>query len=78
MHAPKVTARSFSMWPGPKWQDTNTASEADTLRTALCKSETIVSIVCLSDILSLTHPLSKYLQTTNIDLKTVKNTLDNT
>ena len=32
-----------------KWQDAYTAFEADTLRTALCKTDTTVSIVYLSD-----------------------------
>lgn len=51
------------------WKDPSTSSKARGLVSALCDSEILMAIVCLSDILSCTLPLSRFFQQKNIDLK---------
>ncbi|KAJ8682083.1 hypothetical protein QAD02_017875 [Eretmocerus hayati] len=50
------------------WRDSQTAAKARALRLALCDSQFLVALVSLSDILSLTHPLSVLLQKSTIDV----------
>lgn len=50
------------------WKDRKTAGKASLLITALCESQLIIGLFCLSDVLSLTLPLSRILQKETIDL----------
>lgn len=45
-----------------EWREIESASKAKSLIAALCSSDFIVTIVCISEVLSLTLPLSRYLQ----------------
>lgn len=51
-----------------QWQELETASKARSLIAALSESEFIISIVSLSDVLSITLPLSRYLQKEEVSL----------
>lgn len=51
-----------------KWKDRNTAGQATVLLAALCNSDFLIGLYCLSDILSLTHSLSELLQKKALDL----------
>ncbi|KAL4153097.1 hypothetical protein QTP88_000930 [Uroleucon formosanum] len=51
------------------WEDSKTASDAQCLRHVLCSSEFIIASVCLNDVLGTTVSLSRFLQTSSIDLK---------
>ncbi|CAH1100927.1 unnamed protein product [Psylliodes chrysocephalus] len=62
-----------------EWRDPSTAGKAASLVTTLCNTQFMVSVLCLSDVLSLTQSLSKLLQKTALDLNgsavQVKNTI---
>jgi hypothetical protein len=51
-----------------EWRDPSTAGKAASLVRTLCNAQFILSVLCLSDILSLTQSLSKLLQKTTLDL----------
>jgi hypothetical protein len=51
-----------------EWRDPNTAGKAASLVRTLFNAQFILSVLCLSDILSLTQSLSKLLQKTALDL----------
>lgn len=61
------------------WIDNKTSSSASTLLNAICTSEFIVSILSLIDVLKITLPLSRLLQTPSLDgieaAKAVENTV---
>lgn len=59
------------------WQDVDSSSKADTLRNSLLKTEFIVTMFCLSEILSYTVNLSKILQGTQIDKATAGSIVSN-
>lgn len=61
-----------------KWNDSTSSSKARTLRIALIDTETLVAIICLSDILSCTKQLSEFFQRTGIDLKCAQEMLSDT
>ncbi|KAK3909297.1 52 kDa repressor of the inhibitor of the protein kinase [Frankliniella fusca] len=50
------------------WADSAASSKANSLRNSMTDSFFLVSVLCLSDILSLTSPLSKILQKKNLSL----------
>lgn len=54
------------------WSESDSASKASTLKHALCCCEFIVTIFCLSDVLSLTLGLSRKLQNVSIDFCAAK------
>lgn len=56
-----------------EWNDNTSSSKANILLKSLCDSEFILTMFCLSDIFSITLPLSKYLQGCNIDLNSASN-----
>lgn len=60
------------------WEDSHTASQALALRSSLCTTEILVAIVCLSDLLTCTLPLSKFFQSSSITLHTAQNLLNDT
>ncbi|XP_039298901.1 52 kDa repressor of the inhibitor of the protein kinase-like [Nilaparvata lugens] len=51
-----------------EWKDKKTSGKASLLITALCDSKLIIGLFCLSDILSLSLPLSRILQKETLDL----------
>ncbi|XP_061706345.1 zinc finger MYM-type protein 1-like [Cydia pomonella] len=51
-----------------EWHDPSTAGKAASLVTTLTNQQFIVSVLCLSDVLSVTQSLSKILQKTVLDL----------
>lgn len=63
-----------------EWRDPNTAGKDASLILNLCNSQFLLSLLCLSDVLSLTQPLSKLLQKPATDLNDstshVKNTIN--
>ena len=59
-----------------KWKDVDTALKAQGLVKSLSNSETIVAIICLSDLLTCTKSLSEYFQRVNIDILSAKKELD--
>ena len=61
-----------------EWEDLDAAAKAKSLQTSLCDSETLFGIFCLSDVLSITLPLSKFFQRINIDLKSSQEILNDT
>lgn len=61
-----------------EWEDLDAATKAKSLQTSLCDSETLFGIFCLSDVLSITLPLSKFFQKINIDLKSSQEILNDT
>ena len=50
------------------WKDANTASKAHSLMLAMCDTEFIIALCCLSSVLSYTKQLSLALQTEDLDL----------
>lgn len=60
------------------WKDIQTAAKARTLKISLCDSEFLITITCLSDLLSCTLPLSRFFQKTQIDLKSAQDMLKDT
>lgn len=60
------------------WHDINAASKAKCLKIALCESEFLIAMVCLSDILATTLQLSLFLQRVDIDVKTARDTVSDT
>ncbi|KAK3909080.1 52 kDa repressor of the inhibitor of the protein kinase [Frankliniella fusca] len=60
-----------------KWEDASTASKASQLKAALSDSFFLVSVMCLSDILALTLPLSKLFQKPTLNLDTGAETITN-
>jgi len=54
------------------WQDTETSSKACTLLRGICCCQFIMSLFSLSDVLSVTAPLSRMFQTVNFDIYTAK------
>ncbi|CAH0552598.1 unnamed protein product [Brassicogethes aeneus] len=61
-----------------KWQDPKTTSDARSLIRSICYTEFIVSMISLSDVLSVTRPLSLLLQAPSIDLNQATEALKNT
>jgi predicted RNA-binding protein YlxR (DUF448 family) len=59
-----------------KWDDRDSSSKANILVHALSSSEFIVSLFALCDVLSVTLPISKKLQTVKIDCMEAKATVD--
>ena len=59
-----------------KWKDVEASTKAKGLMKSLQDIDTIVAIICLSDLLSCTQGLSKFLQKVNTDLRSAKNELD--
>ncbi|KAK3909764.1 52 kDa repressor of the inhibitor of the protein kinase, partial [Frankliniella fusca] len=57
------------------WDDTSTSSKASQLKAALTNSFFLVSVMCLSDILALTLPLSKLFQKSTLNLDTAAETI---
>lgn len=51
-----------------KWSDSSISSKAMSLKSTICTSNFIVTVVCLSDVLSFTLPLSRFFQKKKIDL----------
>jgi len=60
------------------WEDPNTASQTLALRKSLCSTRVLVAIVCLSDLLTCTLPLSKFFQSSSLTLHTAQNLLNDT
>jgi hypothetical protein len=58
-----------------RWDDTQTSSKASSFAHALCSCEFIVSIFALCDVLSVTLPISKQLQSVQIDFQEAKTTI---
>lgn len=52
-----------------KWEERDSASKANGLIHAICCSDFILTIFCLCDVLSVTLPLSRLLQTVSLDLQ---------
>nr|CAI5869964.1 unnamed protein product [Callosobruchus analis] len=61
-----------------KWNNPKTTSDARSLIKATCDAEFIISIICLSDVLSITRPLSLLLQAPSLDLIHASEALKNT
>ncbi|KAG0420159.1 hypothetical protein HPB47_003636, partial [Ixodes persulcatus] len=61
-----------------KWQETKTAANAKILHVALSDDEFKVSIVCLSDLLANTLPLSRLFQKECVDIHETRNALGDT
>ena len=59
-----------------KWKDKDSSGKAQGLIKALTKTDTLVAIVSLSDLLTCTKGLSKFLQNINIDVKSARNELN--
>jgi hypothetical protein len=57
------------------WKDASSSSKAKTLLNALCDSEFVVSVNSLSDVFSVTMPLSRLYQKEAIDIKRAKDIL---
>lgn len=51
------------------WEEGESAAKARSLELALCNTEFIITLFALSDVVSVTMPLSKLLQKTNIDVQ---------
>lgn len=60
------------------WGDTATSSKAAGLSLALRSTEFLVTLICLSDVLSCTMPLSRFLQSKNVDLKSAQDMMNRT
>lgn len=71
---PKILAGLESLGT---WHDSSTSSKAAQLRAALTDSSFLVSVMCLSDILALTLPLSKLFQKKSLNLDTASETVTN-
>ena len=54
------------------WRDQKTSAKASCLVAALSQPQFIIAVICLSDVLSVTEPLSKILQSTSMDLKSAR------
>jgi hypothetical protein len=52
-----------------KWEERDSSSKANGLIHAICCSDFILTIFCLCDVLSVTLPLSRLLQTVSLDLQ---------
>ena len=52
-----------------KWEERDSSIKANWLIHAICCSDFILTIFCLCDILSVTLPLSRLLQTVSLDLR---------
>ena len=52
-----------------EWKDKQTASSATQLLHSICRFEFLISLYVINEVFEITLPLSKYLQTENIDLK---------
>lgn len=61
-----------------QWRDPKTSSKANTLIHALCESNFLVAVVCLSDVLSNTQTLSYFLQKKQIDIKSAQGMIQDT
>lgn len=61
-----------------EWKESVTAVKARGLRMALCDGQTLVAIVCLSDLLTCTLQLSQFLQGTQVDSKVAQDCLNDT
>ena len=60
------------------WKDIHTAAKARILRLPLCDSAFLVTIICLSDLLSSTVQLSRFFQKVQIDFKLAQDMLQDT
>lgn len=60
------------------WRDASTSSLASGLLSSIKNSEFLVSLICLSDVLTCTVPLSRFLQRKRIDLKAAQDMLADT
>jgi len=60
------------------WSDAKTAFQASSLSKILSSSEFLVSMLCLSEVLGTTRPLSKKLQAPDLDLLRATNLLSDT
>ncbi|XP_031343122.1 zinc finger MYM-type protein 1-like [Photinus pyralis] len=60
------------------WRDSKSASDAQCLKYALRSPEFIITTTCLNDVLGTTVSLSRYLQTSSLDLKKATDALKDT
>lgn len=61
-----------------KWNDPKSSVKARGLKSSLCNSQTIIAILCLSDLLTCTHQLSVFFQRICLDLKSAQEELNDT
>ncbi|CAH1119048.1 unnamed protein product [Phaedon cochleariae] len=59
------------------WTDKKTASDAQLLSSAICQSSFLLCTFMIKSVFSLTLPLSKYLQTPNLDLSLALDSAEN-
>ncbi|CAG9840785.1 unnamed protein product [Diabrotica balteata] len=60
------------------WSDNKTATDAQLLSAAICKCDFLLSLFVVNSVFELTLPLSKYLQTENLDLRLAVESADKT